>query len=164
MRAGGRRGGGDKGGKEDFEDLRLTLQETDYGSFLAQEPSLDPKIIGLRATSKWVREMQYFRASATGPMARFIDFIAAEYMIDNILDLIKAATSSQRVDMEAVVENCHPLGMLECVARAPCCVARGPACRASRRARARMLPPPRPSTLPPFCACAACAVAPAGPA
>lgn len=34
-------------------------------------------------------------------------------MIDNILDLIKAATSSQSVDMEAVVENCHPLGMLE---------------------------------------------------
>jgi V-type H+-transporting ATPase subunit d len=34
-------------------------------------------------------------------------------MIDNILDLIKAATSSQSVDMEAVVEGCHPLGMLE---------------------------------------------------
>jgi hypothetical protein len=59
-------------------------------------------------------------------------------MIDNILDLIKAATSAQArthtqpglsvyirkrllflsrwvqsVDMEAVVENCHPLGMLE---------------------------------------------------
>lgn len=114
-RAGGRRGGSDKGGKEDFEDLRLTLQETDFGSFLAQEPSLDPKIIGLRATGKWVREMQYFRASATGPMARFLDFVSAEYMIDNILDLIKAATSSQRVDMEAVVDNCHPLGMLECV-------------------------------------------------
>ncbi len=34
-------------------------------------------------------------------------------MIDNILDLIKAATSSQSIDMEAVVEGCHPLGMLE---------------------------------------------------
>jgi V-type H+-transporting ATPase subunit d len=34
-------------------------------------------------------------------------------MIDNILDLIKAATSAQTVDMETVVENCHPLGMLE---------------------------------------------------
>jgi vacuolar-type H+-ATPase subunit C/Vma6 len=34
-------------------------------------------------------------------------------MIENILDLIKAATSAQTVDVEAVVENCHPLGMLE---------------------------------------------------
>ena len=34
-------------------------------------------------------------------------------MIDNILDLIKAATSSQSVDVEAVVESCHPLGTLE---------------------------------------------------
>ena len=32
--------GGSRGGdkvREDFEDLRLTLQETDYGNFLAQE-------------------------------------------------------------------------------------------------------------------------------
>ena len=35
--AGGRRSGSDKGGKEDFEDMRLTLQETDYGNFLANE-------------------------------------------------------------------------------------------------------------------------------
>jgi vacuolar-type H+-ATPase subunit C/Vma6 len=74
---------------------------------------LDPKVIGLRATAKWVGEFKYFRASATGPLAAFLDFVAAEYMIDNILDLVKAATSSQSVDMEAVVENCHPLGMLE---------------------------------------------------
>ena len=42
LTAGGRRGGGDKGGKEDFEDMRLTLQETDYGAFLANEVSPSP--------------------------------------------------------------------------------------------------------------------------
>ena len=36
-----------------------------------------------------------------------------EYIIDNILDLIKAATSSQTVDVESVVEHCHPLGRLD---------------------------------------------------
>lgn len=36
IKEGGSRGGSDKG-KEDFEDLRLTLQETDYGNFLANE-------------------------------------------------------------------------------------------------------------------------------
>jgi len=115
LKEGGRRGVGAGGlrTKEDFEDMRLTLQETDYGSFLAAEPALDPKLIGARATAKWVREFAYFRASATGDLGRFLDFVAYEYMIDNILDLIKAATSAQTVDAEAVLANCHPLGMLE---------------------------------------------------
>lgn len=38
IKEGGRRGGGSDGKtKEDFEDLRLTLQETDYGNFLQAE-------------------------------------------------------------------------------------------------------------------------------
>lgn len=117
-RTGGGASGGGEGRKEDFEDLRLTLQETDYGSFLANEPQLDPKLIGARATAKWVKEFKYFRASATGPLARFMDYVAFEYMIDNILDLIKAAVSGASggggsVDMESVLEHCHPLGMLD---------------------------------------------------
>lgn len=169
LKEGGKRGGAGAGlAKEDFEDMRLALQETDYGTFLAAEPALDPKLIGLRATAKWVREMRYARASATGEwrqgrrsryslflsrappcarrpsrlcracacvhctlsrvlssprvlspraplgtLARFLDFVAYEYMIDNILDLIKAATSSQTVDAQAVVSGCHPLGLLD---------------------------------------------------
>lgn len=93
--------------------MRLTLQETDCGNFLAAEASLDPKLIAQRATEKWVKEFKYFRATATGNLARFMDYVAYEYMIDNILDLIKAATSSQSVDMDALVESCHPLGLLE---------------------------------------------------
>ena len=58
--------------------MRLTLQESDYGNFLTNEPRLDPKIIGVRATQKWVREFKYFRATATGDLARFLDFVAYE--------------------------------------------------------------------------------------
>jgi V-type H+-transporting ATPase subunit d len=114
LKEGGQRGGGD-GTREDFEDMRLTLQETDYGNFLSAESALDPKSIAARATGKWVREFKYIRASATGTLARFLDFVSAEYMIDNILDLIKAATSTTGapVDIEAVLENCHPLGLLD---------------------------------------------------
>jgi V-type H+-transporting ATPase subunit d len=140
LKEGGQRSGGDKG-KEDFEDLRLTLQETDYGNLLQNEvrvcsrcrggpavdpgrltplpphtraqPALDPKIIAQRMTGKWVAEFKYLRMTASGPLATFLDFVSYEYVIDNILDLIKAATSSQSVDIEAVVEGCHPLGMLE---------------------------------------------------
>jgi V-type H+-transporting ATPase subunit d len=39
--------------------------------------------------------------------------VTYEYIIDNILDLIKAATSSATADLKAVIENCHPLGLLE---------------------------------------------------
>jgi len=116
LKEGGQRAGGGAGeakSREDFEDMRLTLQETDYGSFLSGEPALDPKIIAGRATGKWVKEFKYVRATASGPLARFLDFVAYEYMIDNILDLVKAATSSASVDMQAVVDNCHPLGLLE---------------------------------------------------
>lgn len=42
LKEGGRRGGGSDKGKEDFEDLRLTLQETDYGNFLAAEVRFRP--------------------------------------------------------------------------------------------------------------------------
>jgi len=80
---------------------------------LPLQPQLDPKIIGVRATEKWVSELQYFRAGATGDLARFLDFVSYEYVIDNILDLIKAATSSQSVDVEEVVAHCHPLGRLD---------------------------------------------------
>ena len=73
LKEGGQRGGAGAGAgeatKEDFEDLRLTLQETDYGNFLAAEPALDPKLIATRATGKWVKEFQYIRASATGPLS-----------------------------------------------------------------------------------------------
>lgn len=41
LKEGGQRGTGSssESAKEDFEDLRLTLQETDYGNFLQQEVS-----------------------------------------------------------------------------------------------------------------------------
>jgi V-type H+-transporting ATPase subunit d len=117
LKEGGQRGGGaDKeGGKtqEDFEDLRLSLQETDFGNFLSAEAALDPKIIAARTTDKWVKEFKYIRCTVSGPLGRFLDFVSYEYMIDNILDLVKAATSSSNVDMKAVIENCHPLGLLE---------------------------------------------------
>lgn len=81
--------------------------------YLSLQPSLDPKLISARATEKWVSEFKYYRATATGNLARFMDFVAYEYLIDNILDLIKAATSSQSVDMDALEASCHPLGKLD---------------------------------------------------
>lgn len=48
--------------------------------------------------------------------ARLLPRCSYEYMIDNILDLIKAATSGGgggALDVEELVANCHPLGRLE---------------------------------------------------
>ncbi len=39
------------------------------------QPALDPKIIANRCTLKWVKEFQYLRATATGMLARFMDFV-----------------------------------------------------------------------------------------
>jgi hypothetical protein len=39
------------------------------------QPALDPKIIANRCTAKWVKEFLYIRATATGALARFMDFV-----------------------------------------------------------------------------------------
>jgi hypothetical protein len=40
------------------------------------QPQLDPKLIGIRCTQKWVKEFKYFRATATGDVAKFMDFVS----------------------------------------------------------------------------------------
>ena len=57
-------------------DLKLHLQSTDYGQFLANEPSpLAVSTIDDRLREKLVIEFQHMRNHAVEPMATFLDFI-----------------------------------------------------------------------------------------
>ena len=59
---------------ENLEDLRMQLSATDYGNFLANEPSpLATSAIAHRATLKLVSEFEYLRANATAPLSKFHD-------------------------------------------------------------------------------------------
>ena len=73
---------------ETLDDLKLHLQSTDYGNFLANESSLQVSVIDDKLREKLVTEFQHMRNHATGPLACFMDFITYGYMIDNIVLLI----------------------------------------------------------------------------
>jgi len=96
---------------ETLEDLKLHLQSTDYGNFLANESSLQVSVIDEKLREKFVTEFQHMRNHASGPLATFLDFITYGYMIDNIVLLI-TGTLHQRPISE-LVSKCHPLGSFE---------------------------------------------------
>ncbi|XP_057282195.1 V-type proton ATPase subunit d 2 [Pezoporus wallicus] len=97
---------------ETLEDLKLHLQTTDYGNFLANETGpLTISTIDEKLKAKLLAEFHYFRNHAFEPLATFLNFITYSYMIDNIILLI-TGTLHQRPIAE-LVPKCHPLGSFE---------------------------------------------------
>lgn len=57
-------------------DLKLHLQSTDYGNFLANEPSpLTVSVIDDKLREKLVVEVEHMRIHALQPLAGFLDYI-----------------------------------------------------------------------------------------
>ncbi|OXB57233.1 hypothetical protein ASZ78_016408 [Callipepla squamata] len=97
---------------ESLEDLKLHLQSTDYGNFLANEASpLTVSVIDDKLKEKMVVEFRHMRNHAYEPLASFLDFITYSYMIDNVILLI-TGTLHQR-SISELVPKCHPLGSFE---------------------------------------------------
>ena len=93
-------------------DIKLHLQSTDYGSFLANEPSpLSVSVIEDKLREKLVVEFQHIRSHAVEPLSTFLDYITYSYMIDNIILLI-TGTLHQRPIGE-LIPKCHPLGSFD---------------------------------------------------
>eukprot|EP00741_Cyanophora_paradoxa_P005820 tig00000113_g5641.t1 len=108
---------------ETLEDVKLHLQSTDYGNFLANEPSpLATTTIADKTTQKLVQEFNHLRVQAVKPLSTFMDYITYGYMIDNVIMLI-TGTLHER-DTSELIEKCHPLGMFDSIATL--CVANSP--------------------------------------
>ena len=59
-----------------FADLKLHLQSTDYGSFLANEAGpLTVSVIDEKMREKLVIEFNHLRNQALEPLATFMDYI-----------------------------------------------------------------------------------------
>lgn len=59
-----------------FSDLKLHLQSTDYGNFLANEPGpLSVGIIEQRLKEKLVNEFVHMRNQAVTPLSTFMDYV-----------------------------------------------------------------------------------------
>lgn len=93
-----------------LSDIRLSLQETDYGNFLQDQLSLSPKVIREAAQKKMADEFKYMRSQACGELALFMDFVSYEYMIDNIILILQHTLNNPTGDVSEVIERCHPLG------------------------------------------------------
>jgi len=96
---------------ENLDDVRLNLTETDYADSIADLSSLTPAQLQAAAIDKLVTEFKYLRTQAVEPLATFLDFITYEYMIENVMLLLKGALSGR--DINELIEQCHPLGMFK---------------------------------------------------
>lgn len=94
---------------DNLEDLKLNLQESDYGATLANDTVVTPPIIESRALNKMVTEFFYLRAQAVEPLATFMDYITYEYMIENVMLLLRGTLGGRQVN--DLIAQCHPLGM-----------------------------------------------------
>merc|ERR1719253_2311701 len=73
--------------------------------------ALIPTGIQSKAVAKLVSEFQYLRTQAVEPLSTFLDFITYEYMIENVMLLLKGTLSGR--DINELMEQCHPLGMFK---------------------------------------------------
>lgn len=98
-----------------LDDMKLHLGGTDFGDFLANEPSpLHTTTIADAATAKLVREFIHIRGQAAKPLSTFLDYITYQYMIDNVVLLITGTLHDR--DISELVEKCHPLGWFDSMA------------------------------------------------
>jgi V-type H+-transporting ATPase subunit d len=95
-----------------LEDVRSALEETDYGTFLQDEPSpILVSTISKKCYEKLADEFLYVKAQAMEPLSTFMDFMQREKMIDNVCIIIQCALNNKApVDM---LDKIHPMGVFE---------------------------------------------------
>ncbi len=96
---------------ETLEDVCLNLVETDYGSILQSEEK-SPSAIRDAMLAKLTAEFEYLRSTAVGPLAQFLDLITYDYMIDNVILILKAVLNNPNAVVEDIISEAHPLGKL----------------------------------------------------
>ncbi|GLD98434.1 hypothetical protein PINS_up007131 [Pythium insidiosum] len=93
-------------------DVKLNLQETDYDQFMADESGVvSPSLIQAGTTNKLVQEFLFLRAQAAEPLGQFLDYITYEYMIDNVILLLKGTLNGR--DVNELIPQLHPLGKFD---------------------------------------------------
>merc|ERR1719253_2245042 len=100
------------GAAETLDDVRSALEETDYGTFLQDEPSpLLVSTVARKCYEKMADEFMFVKAQSTEPLTTFLDFIQREKMIDNVIMIIQCALNNKApVDM---LDKIHPMGVFD---------------------------------------------------
>merc|ERR1712039_826691 len=97
---------------DSIEDMRSALEETDYGTFLQDEPSpILVSTIAKKCYEKLADEFRYIKAQSAEPLTTFMEFIQREKMIDNICMIIQGSLNNKApVELQ---DKIHPLGEFE---------------------------------------------------
>jgi V-type H+-transporting ATPase subunit d len=102
------------GAAESLEDMRTALDDTDYGQFMQDEPSpLEVPMVVRCAKAKLAHEFRFLRAQAVPPMDKFLDFIAAEKMINNVVMLLQGTLNNKPPKELLSSFELDPLGWFE---------------------------------------------------
>jgi len=97
---------------DSLEDVRSALEETDYGTFLQDEPSpLFSSTIAKKSYERLADEFNYVKAQTNEPLTTFMDFMTREKVIDNVCMIIQGALNQKSpADLQ---EKIHPLGVFD---------------------------------------------------
>ncbi|KAH8742061.1 vacuolar ATP synthase subunit d [Cryptosporidium ryanae] len=97
------------GQAETLEDMRTALEETDYGTFMQDEPlPLSVNAITQKCREKFALEFRMLQSQAYEPLGRFLDYITYEKMIDNVVSLIQGAMNKKPA--EELLSRLDPIG------------------------------------------------------
>jgi len=96
---------------ETLDDMKLNMSESDYADSVSDLNTISPAQLQKIAVAKLVSEFKYLQTQAIQPLAKFLEFITYEYMIENVMLLLKGALSGR--DINELMEQCHPLGMFK---------------------------------------------------
>jgi len=96
---------------ETLEDMKMNLAETDYDQFLAHEQVITPAKFTAACLKKLVDEFKFLQYSSYGELTTFLEYITYEYMIDNVMLLLKGTLSGRPA--AELIKQCHPLGMFK---------------------------------------------------
>jgi len=100
------------GACDTLEDMRSSLEETDYGTFLQDEPSpLLVSTVSKKCYEKLADEFRYLKAQTVEPLTTIMDFIAREKMIDNVCMIIQGALNNR--SPAELQDRIHPLGVFD---------------------------------------------------
>ena len=96
---------------DSLEDCKLNLSETDFSAALQNDSTITPQSLQKAAIEKLAVEFQYLKSQAVEPLATFLDFISHEYMIENIMMLLKGTMAGR--DINELISQAHPLGLFK---------------------------------------------------
>eukprot|EP00388_Colpodella_angusta_P011217 GDKJ01028842.1.p1 GENE.GDKJ01028842.1~~GDKJ01028842.1.p1 ORF type:complete len:402 (+),score=108.37 GDKJ01028842.1:40-1206(+) len=102
---------------ESVDDLENFLKDTYWGPIMLdsdQKPYSAP-LIGLRLRERLAAEFKYLQDNAVAPLTTFLEFIARERMIDNVVNLIQGVNNKK--NYAELYARCDPLGHFEGLAQ-----------------------------------------------